>query len=203
MIDIVLIDGPLDGPDTPAQRHARAMVAAIERQGSRSIAVHSLPVFTDRLTTSATRVSDALFESADRQPSIVLCSLGLPRRDSRMISALDRCVDAGVRVVASRPARSTQAVWPAAHRPVFAVQGDARCQPSQYSCLGPERWFGACPALDDQGVVAGASVAAAHFAGILARLLVGALSDSDQAGCIDQWLYERAHWRERERRLAR
>ena len=64
---------------------------------------------------------------------------------------------------------------------VVAAQGDARCGPDEWSLLAPPQApgglrFGARPALDAWPDVAGASVAAARVAGLLAALRGGGLS---------------------------
>ena len=197
MVAVALIDGPLDGPDTPARRHARAMAAAIGANcGAAEITAY--PVFGGGLSTSAAKVARALAQAAQDGPQIVLCALGLPRADAGIVAALDRLIGAGAAVVAARPARGAAEIWPAAHPPVFAVQGDARCGPAQHSALGPGRWFGACPVGAADPEVAGASAAAAHFAGLLAQALAQGAAPADLARRMEAG----AAWTGRERRLA-
>lgn len=183
MIRIALIDGPLDGPASPARSHAAAMVRAIRRNGA-PVEIRPFPVFDAGLSTSLARLLAALDAAAAEDPAIVHCSLGLPRLAPELAAALDRLLAAGTLVVAARPARGPDPVWPAAHPGVVAVQGDARCGPADCSALDPaQRWFGACPALPPPEPLAGASVAAAHFTGLLAfGLARGLTPDAVLAG---------------------
>jgi hypothetical protein len=111
-----------------------------------------------------------------------------------------RLIGSGTTVVAARPARGQVSVWPSVHEGVFAVQGDARCGPAQHSHLGPDRWYGACPSVDQRNDIAGASVAAAHFnfTGKLATALAGGQTISE----LEAWLQSTADWTGRERRVA-
>ncbi|WP_116133488.1 hypothetical protein [Tropicimonas sp. IMCC34043] len=168
MIRLALIDGPLDGPETPARLHATAMVRAIRRAGA-AVEIQCFPVFDGGLSTSLDRLIRALAVARAAAPQIVHCSLGLPRAAVPLDAALEALLDTGALVVAARPARGLRPIWPAAHPSVFAVQGDARCGAPDHTALDPaQRWFGACPALPAPDAMAGASIAAAHFSGLLA-----------------------------------
>lgn len=171
MIRIALIDGPLDGPDTLARQHALAMRSAI-RSNCPNAQIVPIPIFEDGLSTSLARVVAALDEAARRDAQVVHCSFGMARADITMTECLNRVLCTGARIVAARPARGTQTVWPASQPGVFSVQGDARCGPQSWSLLGRgDLWFGACPSLGADLAIAGASVAAAHFTGLLASQL--------------------------------
>jgi len=87
-------------------------------------------------------------------------------------------------------------VWPAAHPAVIAVQGDARCRRGDWSWLDlPHAQFGADPSPSRPGAPAGASVAAARFAG----LLLAALSRMP-APAARQWMRTQAAYVGREHR---
>ena len=182
MTRIALIDGPLpeDFPglerredlvpgaraESPAGAHARAMAAAI-RAGAPEAAFVNLVVFPDSLVTSARALAAALTAAGAAAPRIVHCSLGLVRPDPAVSAAMDGLLKQPIAIVAAAPARGGP-VWPAALPGVIAVQGDARCASGQWSLLDPAPRFGACPSRQDQPGIAGASLAAAHFTGLLA-----------------------------------
>ncbi|MEZ5825404.1 MAG: hypothetical protein R3C97_11920 [Geminicoccaceae bacterium] len=169
---IALLDGPPineNGPANPAERHAQAVAGAI-RAGCREARITFLPVFTSGLSTSVSRVVDALRQAAESDARIVHCSFGLPRFDALLADAVKALLEQERTVVASAPARGGP-VWPAAFPDVFAVQGDARCAPNQWSWLDlPNALLGAHPhSLTDPGI-SGSSIAAAHLTGLYAAL---------------------------------
>lgn len=114
---------------------------------------------------------DWLVESGAR---IVNMSFGLRDDRKTLRAACSRALDRGALLVASAPARGP-VVYPAAYPGVIRVTGDARCAPGELSWLGNERAdFGACvggPGHRPHDKGAGASLAAAHFSGELARVL--------------------------------
>lgn len=208
MIRVALIDGPLaaDHPALGARNllragdaagpegtHAAAMAAAL-LAGCPGARIDNLVVFGGGLTTTAECVASAL--GAAEGAALVLCAFGMARADPGMAAAVARLLDAGALVVAAAPARGAP-VCPAGFAGVVSVQGDARCGPGDWSRLDlPQARFGACPALADHPGVGGASVAAAHFAGIVARR-IGA--GEDPAGVIAE-LARTAPHQGRERR---
>jgi hypothetical protein len=190
MIRVALIDGPLaaDHPALgvrsllragdaagPEGAHAAAMAAAL-LAGCPGARIDNLAVFGGGLTTTADCVASAL--EAAEGAALVLCALGMARADPGMAAVVARLLDAGALVVAAAPARGAP-VYPAGFEGVVSVQGDARCGPGDWSRLDlPQARFGACPALPRHPGVAGASVAAAHLAGLAARnLATGAPAD--------------------------
>lgn len=188
---IALIDGPLpaDHPALdrqvllrpgnaagPEGAHAGAMADALLAHcpGAR---LTNLVVFGPGLTTSAGCVGAAL--EAARGSALVLCAFGMARRDAALAAAVNRLAATGAAIVAAAPARGGLA-YPAAFDGVIAVQGDARCGPGDWSRLDlPHADFGACPALAGRAGIGGASVAAAHFAGLVAGRLSGGTDHRD------------------------
>lgn len=182
MTTVALIDGPLDPADprlvarewfcreaggAHAAAHAAAMRAAVAA-GSAEARIANLVVFGDRLLTDAATVARALGRAAELAPEVVLCAFGLVRDDAEIAASCRRLVQRHILVVAAAPARGAR-VYPAALPGVVAVQGDARCGPETWSDLRlPHAAFGATPQLAGEAAIAGASVAAAHFAGHLA-----------------------------------
>lgn len=122
---------------------------------------------------------DWLVESGAR---IVNMSFGLRNDRKALRAACSRALDRGALLVASAPARGP-IVYPAAYPGVIRVTGDARCAPGELSWLGNERAdFGACvggPGHRPHDAGAGASLAAAHFSGELARVLPQAAGNRD------------------------
>jgi hypothetical protein len=185
MTRVALIDGAL-APGAPGlvavtrfdrgesgeagPRHAAAMAAAILAAAPEARLVN-LVVFGGGLSKTAAIAAQALAAAGDA--SVALCAFGLARDDAAVRAAVATLTARGVAVVAAAPARGGP-VWPAALPDVVSVQGDARCGPGDWSVLDlPSAGWGACPAGPDPGV-AGASVAAARFAGLLAAGLARA-----------------------------
>lgn len=196
MIRVALIDGPLR-PDHPALvrrsvlrpgdmgaaegGHAAAMAAAL-LAGCPDARIENLVVFAGGLTTNAACVADAMEDA--RGADLVLCAFGMTRADPALALATARVLEGGAVIVAAAPARGAP-VFPAAFDGVVSVQGDARCGPTDWSRLDlPQARFGACPALAPHPGVAGASVAAAHFAGIVARHIAGGAPGADAIALI-------------------
>lgn len=155
--------------ESPAACHAGQMALAIGRNAP-TARLDSYAVFSGRLACSVTAVCRALDHAAENDADIVHCSFGLARNEPDLACAVARVLRAGKTLVASAPARGA-AVFPASYDGVIAVQGDARCTPELWSWLDlPHAAFGAC-ALGADGVTNGASTAAAHFCGHLARTM--------------------------------
>lgn len=182
---IALIDGPLatetpglaarvdlcelhpQAAESPAALHASHMAAAI-RANAPKVRLLGISVFPGRLATSLTTVAEALRRAAESEAEIVHCSFGHAEASPLLTDAVAAVLAAGKLLVASAPARGVP-VYPAGYDGVLSVQGDARCAPGQWSLLDlPGARFGACPG-GPGALVRGASLAAAHFTGLLAR----------------------------------
>lgn len=111
--------------------------------------------------------------------AIVNMSFGLLHDRAVLRDACGTALSRGVLLVAPVPARGEK-TFPAAYPGVIRVTGDARCAPGELSWLGDERvHFGACvggPGHRPHEAGGGASLAAAHFSGELARVLAEGLS---------------------------
>ncbi|WP_428687119.1 hypothetical protein [Roseibium sp.] len=152
-----------------AQDHATAMAQTIEACAGQVTFLNAV-VFPGRLAASLADVCSALDRLARDPPDIVLCSFGMARTSVEMAVATERLLKAGCLVVASAPARGDP-VYPAAFDGVVSVQGDARCMPGELSRLDlPQAMFGACPVAAGNAHIRGASAAAAHLAGLLAKV---------------------------------
>lgn len=191
MMRVALIDGPLpaDYPrciafrpgnvacvvDSPAGQHAAAIAHAIGSLAPDARLI-SIPVFPALLSARTADLVAALRRASESEADIVHCSLGFARYDAAVAQAVAAL--SGRIVVASAPARGGP-VWPAALETVIAVQGDARCTVDQWSNLGlPGADYGACPSLAISAEVAGASIAAAHLTGHIARKGVRSTTDA-------------------------
>ncbi|WP_323776626.1 hypothetical protein [Leisingera sp.] len=182
---IALIDGPLaaDTPgraartdicevhpraaESPAALHAAHIAAAI-RANAPAARFLGFTIFPGRLSASLASVAKALHRAAGSEAQIVHCSFGQPHHSPLLAAAAAAVLQAGKLLVASAPARGAP-VYPAACIGVQSVQGDARCAPGQWSLLNlPGAQYGACPGAPD-AAVRGASLAAAHYTGLLAR----------------------------------
>jgi subtilisin family serine protease len=125
---------------------------------------------------------------------LVNLSLGLPHDRDVLRAAVAEALAAGLILIASTPARGAP-VYPAAYPGVLRVTGDARCAPDEISALGGEPAdYGACPR-DLEGTAGGASLAAGHLTGLLARGLDACEQDATAI------LGRAARFQGRERRL--
>ncbi|MFY0312169.1 hypothetical protein ACFMBG_19995 [Leisingera sp. D0M16] len=186
---IALIDGPLAegtpgvcsrmdmcqlhprAAESPAALHASHMAAAI-RANAPEARILGLSIFPGRLATSLAIVAEALCRAAASEAEIVHCSFGHGEASPLLAEAVAAVLAEGKLLVASAPARGAP-VYPAGCEGVLSVQGDARCAPGQWSLLDlPGARFGACPG-GPGAPVRGASLAAAHFTGLLARACSG------------------------------
>ncbi|HSA79613.1 MAG TPA: S8 family serine peptidase [Geminicoccaceae bacterium] len=126
--------------------------------------------------TNAAAVADALRWLIAERARLVNLSLGLPHDREVLRAAVADALAAGLILVAATPARGPP-VYPAAYQGVLRVTGDARCAPGELSALGGvPADYGACPRDLDQ-TPGGASLAAAHVTGLLARGLKTAGTD--------------------------
>jgi subtilisin family serine protease len=139
-------------------------------------------------------VADALRWLILEGARLVNLSLGLAHDRAVLRAAVADALAAGLILIASTPARGAP-VYPAAYPDVLRVTGDARCEPDQLSALGGEPAdYGAC-ARDLDGMPGGASLAAAHVTGLLARGLDA--GEQDVAAILGRSV----RYRGRERRL--
>ncbi|MCV6586962.1 MAG: hypothetical protein OIF47_15645 [Marinibacterium sp.] len=185
MTRLALIDGPLPAgfagldlqhaccdlhpraAQSPAARHARQMALAAA-QGAGDLRIDNYVVFPGKLATSTRAICDALDAARQGAADVVLCALGMAHPAPVLAAAVAAVLDSGKQIIASASARGG-AVYPAGFDGVIAVQGDARCGPSDWSHLDlPQAQFGACARGGDPQI-RGASVAAAHFAGLYLR----------------------------------
>ena len=185
---VTLIDGPLASTDRNggAQRlfighddpmggnaaiHARSLAMAI-RLHAPDVIIDDFVIFGGGLSTRAATVTLALQAALETDADIVHCSFGLPRLDPQMARAVEALLLRGKLVVASAPAFGTP-VYPAAFPGVISVQGDARCAPGDWTLLegGASQMRFAAHAGKADDLVRGASLAAAHFTGLMANRL--------------------------------
>ena len=125
----------------------------------------------------AAAVAEALRWLTLERALLVNLSLGLAHDREILRAAVAEALAAGLILIASTPARGAP-VYPAAYPGVLRVTGDARCQPGEISALGGEPAdYGAC-ARDLDGTQGGASLAAAHVTGLLARGLTTSRADA-------------------------
>jgi hypothetical protein len=113
-------------------------------------------------------VADGLRWLIRERARLVNLSLGLAHDRAELRAAVADALAAGLVLIAATPARGAP-VYPAAYPGVLRVTGDARCALDEVSALGGEPAdYGAC-ARDLDGAPGGASLAAAHVTGLLAR----------------------------------
>ena len=127
-------------------------------------------VFGDRPTTQPAVIADALDWLVAEQVALINMSFGLAADRQVLAEACARAGEAGVILVASAPAQGTPS-FPAAYPDVIAVTGDARCDRREISHLDTIAEFGtwcASPERDIDAAISGASIAAAHFTGLVA-----------------------------------
>lgn len=125
-------------------------------------------VFAQGLATSATQIASAVEWLIEQDVGLINMSLGLTSDRASIRNACELARARGVVIIASSPAHGA-AVYPAFYSSVISVTGDARCEIDEYSYLKTSQVeFGAC-VRSMSGDVAGASIAAAHFSGLLAQ----------------------------------
>ncbi|KZL19896.1 hypothetical protein PsAD2_01718 [Pseudovibrio axinellae] len=155
--------------DTPARQHAMSMGDAITVHQA-SIELVNYVVFSEKLTTTHDHVLAALRLASDDNIDLVHCSLGLTQNTFSLSTTVKALQNSGCSVVASAVAQGGP-VFPAALPCVISVQGDARCGGDDWSNLNlPHAKFGAHSGTKGDAI-RGASLAAAHFTGLLARQL--------------------------------
>jgi hypothetical protein len=166
-------------PGGPGRTHAEAMAACLAVHAPK-IRIRNAAIFGENLSTSVGRLCDALDWMGKAPPALLLCSFGLERLDPALAERFAALRNAGTLTVASAPARGGP-VYPASLPGSISVQGDARCEPADWSHLAlPHARFGAHVVAAKHPQVRGASAAAAHFCGHLAARL-GAGEDAEAA----------------------
>ncbi len=158
---------------TPVANGHGSTMAAIIAGLAGQVSLYDARVFAEHGPATPATLAEALDWLADENVELVNISLGL--RDDRDVLRLAcaRALERGLRLIAAAPARGP-AVYPAAYSGVLRVTGDARCAPGDYAWLDSlQADIGAC-AGDLNHVPGrpggGASCAAAHVTGELARL---------------------------------
>jgi len=133
-------------------------------------------VFSEGLATSALQVTSALEWMIEQDVKLVNMSIGLISDRPSIRNVCKEASARGIVLVASSPAHG-EAVYPASYSSVTSVTGDARCAEQQCSYLqSSQAEFGACVRSNTRGI-AGASIAAAHFTGLIAKTAVAANTD--------------------------
>ena len=167
--------------------HGSAVTRLIQDAAPEAELLHA-QVFGARFTTSPALVAAGLDWLYGEGVALVSMSFGLRADRAVLGTACQAAAAHGILLVAAAPAQGPSC-FPAAYPEVLAVTGDARCAPGEVSdlqgrqadlgtwCASPERGGGA---------IAGASVAAAHFTGLAARLLT-AQPGLDRAAVLDHF----------------
>lgn len=152
--------------------HGSAMAAIITGLAGQ-VSLCDARVFPPRGAATPAALAAALDWLVEQDVELVNISLGL--RDDRDVlrQSCARALERGLLLVAAAPARGA-AVYPAAYAGVLRVTGDARCAPGEYTWLdSAQAMIGACVGGLDHvpgNPGGGASCAAAHVSGELARL---------------------------------
>ena len=184
----------VDEPVPGRLGHGTAIAKIILHHAPEAPLLHAR-VFGERQRTTPELVAAGLDWLRDEGARIVNMSFGL--RHDRMVlrEAVARAHAVGMILVASVPARGA-AAYPGGYPGVIRVSGDARCAPGDLSALGGDPAdYGACPR-DADDRLGGASFAAAHLTGLLARHLRA--TGRDPRALLDRL----ARFHGRERRLA-
>lgn len=131
-------------------------------------------VFGPRFTTSPALVAAGLDWLRSQGVDLISMSFGLRAEREVLRAACAAAAEQGVLMIAAAPAQGPPC-FPAGYPEVLAVTGDARCAQGEVSDLqGVQADFGTWCASPEQGggVIAGASVATAHFTGLAAGFLL-------------------------------
>jgi subtilisin family serine protease len=132
-------------------------------------------VFAEGFAAAPALVAAGLDWLVEQSARIITMSFGLAADREVLERSCAAALKAGVVLVAAAPAQGPPC-FPAAYEGVVAVTGDARCAPGEVADLeGVRADFGAWCASPERGggAVAGASAAAAHFTGLVARVMDG------------------------------
>jgi len=188
-----------EAPHGPSLPHGEC-VAALVLDAAPTACLLDARVATAARPATPRLVAAAIDWCVAEGARVVNLSLGLADDRRVLREACERAVGQGVLLVAAAPARGAP-VYPARYPGVFAVSGDARCAPGEWSRLDPASATGAawgtCPDAPG-GRPGGASMAAARFAGIVANHLVQH-PDAGLRGLVDH-LAACAIWHGRENR---
>ena len=184
----------VEAPAPDPQGHGSALARIILQHAPR-VALLDARAFPERGRAAPGAVAAGLDWLRQEGAHIVNMSFGLRHDRTVLREAVAAAHAAGIVLIGSVPARG-QMVYPGGYPGVIRVSGDARCAPGEISALGgTPADYGACP-LDADGRPGGASFAAAHLTGVLARHMSEA--ERDPRALLDRL----ARFRGRERRLA-
>ena len=183
----------VDRPPADPLGHGTAIARIILHHAPGAALLHA-EVFGERQRTTPDLVGAGLDWLRGEGARLVNMSFGLRHDRPVLRQAVAAAQAAGMILVASVPARGA-VVYPGGYAGVIRVSGDARCGSGEISALGgAPADYGACPQ-DVDGRPGGASFAAAHVTGLLARQL-------SEPGCDPRALLDRlARFHGRERRL--
>ncbi len=180
-----------DAPEAIGPDSHGAAVARIVRSRAPTVSLLDARVFAPGRAATAARVAAGLDWLLSRRAAVVTLCFGLRADRTVLADSVLKALERGVLLVASSPAAGGP-VYPASYAGVIAVTGDARCAPGEWSQLeAGGRLIGACPGGPQHRPHhpgGGASMAAAHIAGELARLLASGVSKESAletllAGC--------------------
>lgn len=193
-------DAVVEGPPHPDRVGHGSAVAAILHALAPDAALLDAQIFADAPTCSAAVVAAGLRWAVGQGAGMAVMSFGLPADRAVLAAAVAEAREAGLLLLAARPARGGP-VWPAAYPGVIAVTGDARCGVGELSRLPGA--YGACPrpwgeTADTPPRAGGASLAVGHLAGLLAQ--DGVLEASPDA--VAARLAPLVRWQGPERRAA-
>ena len=154
-------------------------------------------VFTERFTTTPSQVAAAIHWLLEQQVDLINLSLGLRGDRPVLRDACAAAATAGIPLCAATPARGDP-VFPASYPGVLRMTGDARCSPTEWSCLETRYAdFGAFVRSPDSRS-AGASIGTGYLSGhIAAYLASGGAAD---VASIRRHLQENAGYFGAERR---
>jgi subtilisin family serine protease len=184
----------VDAPAPDPRGHGSA-IARIILQHAPGAALIDARVFVERQRATPEAVAAGLDWLREEGARVGNMSFGLRHDRAVLRDAVAAARAAGMVLIASVPARGGT-VYPGGYPGVIPVSGDARCLPGEISALGgAPADYGACPQ-DAGGRQGGASFAAAHLTGLLARHLREI--DRDPRALLEQL----ARFHGRERRLA-
>ena len=186
-------------PGTPPLPHGER-VAALVLEPAPEARLIDARVASHAERPTARGVAAALDWCVAEGARVVNLSLGLADDRAVLRAACARAVGFGVLLVAAAPARGAP-VFPACYPDVFAVSGDARCGPGEWSLLDRDAKAGAAYGASPDaplGGPGGASMAAARITGLVAAFL----ARRPDAGChvLVEHLAAFASWRGRENR---
>ncbi len=128
-------------------------------------------VFSERLTTTASQVAEAIHWLVEQEVQLINLSLGLRTDWECLREAVAEAVAAGILICASSPAKG-EPVFPAAYPGVLRTTGDARCGPEQWCWLDTRYADFAGHVRSLTGEIAGASIGTAWLCGHIARFMV-------------------------------